>query len=95
MKQKIKKLSRNEFELDQQSNSIRLSKYQREIIQLLRNKEAIITDEKRNFIVTCGSNTKRVSIPTLYQLVTKGLVHRQTEWPINYILSPIGKRIKV
>ena len=71
-----------------------LTDRQKEVIKLLQKKEVLITNET-GIAVTCGNNVKRVTTHPFYNLVNQGLVHRQTEWPHNYVLSTIGERIKV
>lgn len=79
---------------DLQFISRSLNSRQKEVIKLLQNKEVLITDE-RGILVTCGDDTKKITLHPFYNLVNEGLVFRQTKWPHNYILSTTGKRIKV
>lgn len=78
---------------DLKNISKRLTNKEREVIKLLQNKEVIITNKKK-VLVTCGNDTKKVSMPVFYNLVNKGLVYHQTEWPFSYVLSSAGKIIK-
>ena len=88
------KRKRQEILLDAQSISRSLTNRQKEVIRLLQNKEFLITNKKGVF-VTCGNEIKKITMHSFYNIVNKGLVCHQTEWPFNYVLSDTGKIIKV
>jgi len=71
-----------------------LSQKQKEIIKLLQKNEAIITNKKTIF-VTCGREMKKVTLPSFYNLVNRGLVLQQTEYPFRYVLTRTGEIIEV
>lgn len=72
-----------------------LTNRQKEVLKLLQNKEVLIIDNRRNVFVTSGNETKKVTPHLFYNLVNKNLVYHQTEWPFNYVLSPVGKIIEI
>ncbi len=85
---------KTEIKSDMQFISKRLTNRQKEIIRLLQNKEILMVDE-RGILVTCGKETKKITPHPFYNIVNRGLVFRQTEWPYSYILSVTGAAIKV
>ena len=91
---KNENLEESELLLDLKFISRKLSTKQKEIIKLLQNKEVLITNEK-GIIITCGNETKKVTLHAFYNLVNKGLIFHQTKWPFNYILSRTGETIKI
>lgn len=91
-----KNAKRPKASLDIKSISNGLTNRQKEVVKLLQNKEVLLTDNKNKVFVTCGNgNTKKVTPHLFYNLVNKGIVHHQNEWPYNYVLSETGKIIKV
>jgi len=92
-----KKISAKELDptLDLKSISISLTNRQKEVLKLLQKKEVLIIDSRSKVFVTCGREAKKVTPHLFYNLVNKNLVYHQTEWPYNYVLSPIGKIIKI
>ena len=93
----IKKISSNELtpKLDLKFISRNLTNRQKEILKLLQNQGVLIIDSNRNVFVTCGNEAKKVTPYIFYNLVNNNLVYHQTEWPFNYVLSPVGKTIKI
>lgn len=73
----------------------KLTGKQREVIKLLQKNGTLMVDNNRKLFIKCGDDAKKVTYHSFYNLVNKGFVYHQTEWPYSYVLSETGTKIKV
>jgi hypothetical protein len=71
-----------------------LTKTQKEIVKLLQNKGVILSD-KKSISIAQGNKLRNIAVPTFVSLIDNGIILRRNKSPFNYLLSSLGKMVRV